>query len=128
MGDKTKEFVIDNQSPYCLHPSDESGAIITTLTFVGKNYELWEKVVLIVLTIKSKVAFIDGIISKQEMQKVAYSAEANTWIIMNSMVTSWIQNVIDPRLHTSIAYTDSAQAIWEHIQKRYAVPNVPKIH
>jgi len=47
---------------------------------------------------------------------------------VNSMVTSWILNVIDPKLHASIVYTDSAQATWENIQKRYAVPNVPKIH
>ena len=81
------------------------------LKFVAKNYELWEKAVLTELTTKNKVAFIDSIISKPEMQKGAYSAEANAWIIVNSMVTSWILNVIDPRQHASIAYSDLAQAI-----------------
>lgn len=37
-------------------------------------------------------------------------------------------NDIDPKLHASIAYADSSQAVWENIQKRYVVPNVPKIH
>jgi len=44
------------------------------------------------------------------------------------MVTLWVLNVIDPTLHASIAYADSAQSIWENIKKRYAIPNVPKIH
>ena len=48
--------------------------------------------------------------------------------IVNSMITSWILNVIDPKLHASIAYANSARAIWENIQKRYSVPNIPKIH
>ena len=112
MGDnKTEEFVIDNQSPYYLYPSDAPGAIITALKFDGKNYKLWEKAVLTALTAKNKVAFIDGTISKLEMQKGAYSAEANAWIIVNSMVTSWILNVIDPKLYASIAYADLARTI-----------------
>ena len=115
---KTKEFVIDTQSPYYLHPSE----------FDGENYELWEKAVQTALTTKNKVVFIDGTISKPKMTTGAYSAEANAWIIVNSIVTSWILNVVDPKLHASIAYADSAEAIWENIQKRYAIPNVPKIH
>ena len=86
MGDKAKEFVIDNQSSYYLYPSDAPGAIITALKFDGKNYELWEKVVLYALMAKNKVTFIDGTISKPPMQKGAYSAEANAWIIVNSIV------------------------------------------
>ena len=52
----------------------------------------------------------------------------NAWVMVNSMITSWISNVIDPKLHASTAYADPAQAIWENIQKRYSIPNVPKIH
>ena len=37
-------------------------------------------------------------------------------------------NVIDPRLHSSLAYVDTAQKLWENIKKRYSVPNVPRIH
>ena len=48
--------------------------------------------------------------------------------MVNSMVTSWIMNVIDPRLHTGFAYVKSAQILWENTQKHYSVLNVPKIH
>ena len=129
MGDKkTPDFVIDNQSLYYLHPSDAPGAIITAIRFDGENYELWEKAVTTALTAKNKIAFIDGTITKPDMNKGASPAEMNAWVIVNSMITSQILNVIDPKLHASIAYADSTQAIWENIQKRYSVPNVPEIH
>jgi len=129
MGDKkTPDFVIDNKSSYYFHPSDALGAIITVIRFDGKNYELWEKPVTTGLTEKNKMAFINGTITKPNMNKGASPAEMNAWVIVNSMITSWILNVIDPNLHASTAYADSAQAIWENIKKRYSVPNVPKIH
>ena len=74
------------------------------------------------------MAFINVTITKPDTATGAKPVEVNAWVIVNSMVTSWILNVIDPKLHASVAYTDSAQSIWENIQKRYAVPNVPKIH
>ena len=78
MGDKkTPDFVIDNQSPYYLHPSDAPGAIITAIRFDGKNYELWEKAVTTALTAKNKIAFINGTITKPDMNKGASPAEMN---------------------------------------------------
>jgi len=44
------------------------------------------------------------------------------------MICSWIINVIGPKLHTSIAYQKTATVMWKNLQKRYVVPNTPKIH
>jgi len=125
---KPSEFTLDLQSPYYFHPSDAFGAIITALKFDDKNFELWEKVVITALTTKNKVAFINGTITKPDIATGARPVEVNAWVIVNSMVTSWMLNVIDPKLHASIAYADSAQSIWENIKKRYSIPNVPKIY
>jgi len=46
----------------------------------------------------------------------------------NSMVSSWILNVIDPKLRTSVACVDTAKLMWETLKKRYALANIPKIH
>ena len=113
--DKTSDFKIDTQSPYFLHPSDASGAIITAVRFDGKNYELWEKAVTTALTAKNKIAFINGTITKTEVIKRGSAGEMSAWMIVNSMITSWILNVVDLKLHASIAYADSAQEIWENI-------------
>ena len=74
-----------------------------------------------------KLAFIDGKITKPTVKDGEYLTEANAWEIVNSMITSWIMDVIDPKLHASVAYVDSAQTMWENIWKRYSTPNVPRI-
>ena len=40
---------------------------------------------------KKKIAFIDGTITKPEMNKGASPAEMNAWVIVNSMITSWVE-------------------------------------
>jgi len=40
---KKQALTIDNQSPYFCHPSDSPSAIITTIKFDGKNYELLKR-------------------------------------------------------------------------------------
>ena len=40
-----KKIVIDNYSPYYLHPSEGLGVAITTVIVNGKNYNSWQQVV-----------------------------------------------------------------------------------
>ena len=77
---KPQPFIIDNQSPYFLHPLDSPGAIITTIKFNGRNYDLWEQAIRIALKVKNKLAFIEGTIPKPENKNGDQSMEANAWI------------------------------------------------
>ena len=123
-----KEFLIDSQSPYFLHPLDSPGAIITTTKFNGKNYDLRQQAIRTALRAKNKVAFIDGTLINPTLKDDTNLAEANAWEMVNSIIMSWIMNVIDPKLHPSVAYVDLAQRMWENIRKRFSIPNVPRIH
>ena len=38
-------------------------------------------------------------------------AEINAWKMVNSMIQSWIMNVLEPKLHKSVAYVDSTQKL-----------------
>jgi len=38
-------------------------------------------------------------------------SEFNTWEMVNSLVCSWIINMVDKRLHASVAYTKTINAI-----------------
>jgi len=65
MGDNEKgRFIIEPHSPCFLHPSEGPGAIITTVIFDGKNYELWERAVTTALKVKNKLGFIDGTLER----------------------------------------------------------------
>jgi len=98
------------------------------VVFDGKNYDLWEKVVVTALRAKNKLGFLKGIVKKPVLAEEGDPMELQAWEIVNSMISSWILNVIDPRLQSSIAFTDLAYAMWTTLKKRYSVANVPKIH
>ena len=74
------------------------------------------------------MAFVDGTLTKPILKDDTNLTEANAWEMVNSMITSWIMNVIDPKLHPSMAYVDIAHRMWENIRKRYSISNVPRIH
>jgi hypothetical protein len=43
-----------------LHPSDNPGALLVSKIFTGENYIAWSRSMSIALTVKHKIAFVDG--------------------------------------------------------------------
>ena len=56
--DKNK-FILESHSPYSPHVSEGLRVLIIAVVFDGKNYELWERVVLTTLKAENKLGFID---------------------------------------------------------------------
>jgi len=79
------------------------------------------------LKAKNKLGFIDGTLTKPA-EKEGDNSKLQAWEMANSMTASWILNVIDPKLRTSVAYADTAKTMWETLKKRYAIASAPKIH
>ena len=96
-----KKFVIQSQSPCYLHPSEGLGVAITSVIFTGKNYELWSKAIRTTLKPKNKLGFIDVTLAKPTPREGEDQHELITWEMANSMICSWIVNVIDPKLHVA---------------------------
>jgi len=49
-------------------------------------------------------------------------------MIVNSVVSVWLTNVIDPKLRTSAAYVKTAASMWPNLKRRYVMTNAPRIH
>jgi len=56
------------------------------------------------------------------------TTELQTWEMVNSMICTWILNVIELKLRSSIAYVGAAKLMWSNLRRRYAVASAPKIH
>ena len=123
-----KRFIIEPHSPYFLHPADGPGVMITAVIFDGKNYELWERVVMTALKAKNKVAFITGSLPRPALKEDEDFSECHAWDMANSTLCSWLLNVIDPKLRMTVAYCDTAKGMWDDLRKRYGMANTPKIH
>ena len=104
--------MIESQSPYYIYPSEGPTVAITSVIFNGRNYALWRKAIRIALKAKNKLGFIEGTLAKPTLQKGEDRSKLDAWEMVNSMICSWIVNVIDPKLHTSVAYAETAQAMW----------------
>ena len=102
--------------------------LITAVVFDGKNYDLREKAVQTALRAKNKLGFIEGTLERLEKAKDQEFTEADAWDMANSMLCSWLLNIIDPKLHMSVAYTDMTFGMWKDLKERYSVVNAPKIH
>lgn len=47
------------QNPLFIHPSDNSGMVLTTIQLTGDNYRHWSKAVRKALSVKNKLGFIE---------------------------------------------------------------------
>ena len=103
--------------------------MIMVVVFDGNNYHMWERVIETTLRAKKKIGLYIRIVDETDNKGEWRILEAiDAWEMANSMLCSWLLNVIDPKLRMSIAYSDTSQIMWEDMRKRYAMANTLKVH
>lgn len=110
-------------SPYYLNPSDNPGALITSVLLTGDNYSEWSTELLNSLQAKQKIGFIDGTI-----QKPLTNPDLGRWLAANSMIVGWIRTSIDPKVRSTVTYVPEASKLWETLKFRFSVKNGARMH
>ncbi|XP_057962256.1 uncharacterized protein LOC131153819 [Malania oleifera] len=114
----------DSSSPYYLHPSDNPGALLVSEIFNGENYVAWSRSIIIALTVKNKVQFIDGsIVSPPSDQFVKHTV----WLRANNLVLSWLMNYISKEIRNSLLFVVSAVDLWNELKVRYLRSDGPRV-
>ncbi|KAL2928646.1 Retrovirus-related Pol polyprotein from transposon RE2 [Bienertia sinuspersici] len=114
--------VIDVTSPYYLGSGDQPGNLISHIILKGDNYISWSRALTLSLKARRKFGFVDGSISKP-----TDSTALLDWDTVNSMIVSWINRTLDPKIVSSIPFHDTARALWLYLEKRYCVANGPRL-
>ncbi|XP_074334135.1 uncharacterized protein LOC141671716 [Apium graveolens] len=109
------ELTQDPSSVYFLHPSDNTGMKLVNTPFDGTSYGNWKRSMVIGLTTKNKMSFVDGTLIKPVLTDHKYKF----WSRCNSMITGWIITALDPQIAASILYVDTARAIWLDLEERF---------
>ena len=125
--DNAQQIIIsynEPQSPYYLNSSDHPSYIISPVILNGDNYGSWSRLVVNAPKSKNKLDFVNGKLVKLEDN----APEAHAWEKAISTVITWLYNVIDKNLHGSVAYADTARAIWVDLEERYSQGNSIRIH
>ncbi|XP_070022949.1 uncharacterized protein [Nicotiana sylvestris] len=114
---------IDSSHPYYLHPSDYPWMNLVSSVFDGKSYGGWRRAVVIALSAKIKLGFIDGTLvvpsSDSGLQKA--------WARCNDMVLSWLLNSLSKEIAESVLYSQSAKDLWGDLEDRFGQTNGAKL-
>ena len=89
----------------------------------GSNYNTWSCATWMTLNAKNKRGFIDGSIPQPAIDNL----NANTWSRCNSMVISWLLNVVSKEIVNSLIYLHTAQAVWAYLNDHFRQSNAPRI-
>ncbi|XP_068655247.1 uncharacterized protein [Aristolochia californica] len=91
----------ESSNPYYIHHSDSPGQVLVSQLLTGENYTSWSRAMLIALSVKNKVGFVDGSILEPPS---AYPILLNSWTRNNNMVISWILNSVSKELSASVIF------------------------
>ena len=113
----------DPDSPYILHSSDHPGLVLVSHQLIGPNFHTWRRAMTIALTVKKKLVFANGKLPRPPSANFLFTV----WSRCDSMVSSWILNVVTKEITDSLLYLDSASAIWSNLCERFQQGNGPRI-
>ncbi|XP_023760831.1 uncharacterized protein LOC111909276 [Lactuca sativa] len=114
----------NTSDPIYLHPSDHPGMLLVSNKFDGSNFNSWKKGMMIALSAKNKIGFVNGKVLKPASDHNSF----DNWQRCNHMVTSWIPNVLSNDIGESVLYSSSAKAIWDDLDDRFGQSNGAKLY
>ncbi|XP_060186369.1 uncharacterized protein LOC132615795 [Lycium barbarum] len=123
-GTQSSGTLVDSSHPLYIHPSDSPGMCLVSSFFNGKGYGGWRRGVLIALSAKNKVGFIDGTITQPAVTDETFKS----WTRCNNMVISWILNSLSKEIAETVLYSKTAKEIWTELEERFGQSNGPQLY
>ncbi|XP_073152734.1 uncharacterized protein [Henckelia pumila] len=119
-----RAFSEDSSSPYFLQNGDHPGLKLVSHLLVVSNYNTWSRAMIVALTAKNKLGFIDFSIQCPRSDDLLYGS----WIRCNSMVISWLLNSITREIADSLMYMTTASEIWTDLRDRFHQSNASRVY
>ncbi|XP_030970027.1 uncharacterized protein LOC115990329 [Quercus lobata] len=122
----SNDFATPNPpNPYFLSSSENPSNILVTQPLLGmKNYQSWSRAMILALTAKKKIGFINGKITKPDLDSPLYEE----WERFNTMALSWMINSMHVDVSSSTMYCETAREMWIELQSLFSQGNGPKIY
>ena len=114
----------DPRSPYFLHHLDGPGLVLISQPLTGENYASWSRSMVIPLSVKNKLGFIDGSVKK--LEETDFNL-LGCWCRNNNMVIAWLLNSVSKDISASILYSEAASETWSDLRERFQQSSGPRI-
>ncbi|KAL5763065.1 hypothetical protein ACOSP7_019329 [Xanthoceras sorbifolium] len=109
---------MDPSNPYFVHHSDQPGHMLVPTKLNGANYPSWSKSMILALTAKNKIGFIDG--SIEPPSETEHPTEYALWNQCNSMILSWLTHSVEPDLAKGVVHAKTARQVWEDFKDQFS--------
>lgn len=119
----TTAFVPEHSSPLQLLSADIPGISLVPNPFSGTGFGGWRRNMVVSLSARNKIAFVDGSFPRPSDD----SPSLRQWNRCNHLVISWITSSLSPEIAESVQYSETAESIWNQLDKRYGTVNGTKI-
>ncbi|KAH0675186.1 hypothetical protein KY285_022987 [Solanum tuberosum] len=111
---------VDASHAFYIHLSDIPSMNLVSTVFDGRSYGGWRRAVIIALSAKNKLGFIDGSV---EVPADTDLKMKKAWSRCNNMVLSWLLNSLSKEIAESILYSQSAKVLWSDLEDRFGQAN-----
>ncbi|XP_070046992.1 uncharacterized protein LOC142169787 [Nicotiana tabacum] len=98
--------------------------VLVNTPFDGCGYPGWRRSILIFLSAKNKLRFID----ESYPTPTLTATDFKTWSRCNDMVTSWLLNSLSKVIADSVLYSKTAKDLWTDLEHRFGQPNSAKLY
>ena len=102
-------------SIYYIHPSENSTNPLSSIKFAGNGFTEWKRSVLITLSARNKLGFLNGDYPKPE----PHTPEHDAWLRCNDLIISWLLYSLDTQIAKSVLYFKTAYEIWTDLEERF---------
>nr|XP_009791233.1 PREDICTED: uncharacterized protein LOC104238545 [Nicotiana sylvestris] len=126
MGDSssnTTPYVHELTSPLSLIPSDIPGISLVSVSFSGTGFGGWKRNMIVSLSAKNKIGFIDGSCTKPDETSPQY----RQWDKCNNIVISWLTNSLSQDIAEIVQYSETTESIWKQLNNRYETVSGTKV-
>ncbi|KAH0735261.1 hypothetical protein KY285_010968 [Solanum tuberosum] len=123
-GQVPTNVVIDSGNLIFLYASDAPGMNLVNNIFDGRGYQGWRRSLLIALSAKNKLGFING----NCPEPPATANDFSSWHKCNDMVTSWLLNSLSKDIAHSVIYSRTAKDLWTDLEQRFGQSNGAKLY
>ncbi|XP_016466894.2 uncharacterized protein LOC107789570 [Nicotiana tabacum] len=114
----------DINHPYHLNNSDSPGMTPGNTVFDGRGYPRWRRSILLSLSAKKKLGFINGACQSPDLK----SLEHEQWSCVNDIVIYWILNALSKDIVDSMIYSKTAKELWDSLEQRFGKSNGAKLY
>lgn len=114
----------DPSSVYYIHPSDQFTTQLVSVKFNGTGFHNWKRSMIITLSTKNKLGFVNGTIPVHDTNSPEYCH----WERCNNLVISWLLFNLDEQIANSVLFSQYAKEIWDDLETRFGTASLAQIY